>query len=130
MIETKEELMYGDLVQTREGEIGMIVHFPSTMKEHTEIENHHEPVIMYRDSWDLLKYYNNDLTHESEEGFNIVKVFRPHTPYGYVPSHWDEMMKAYCENMYGSVVFDMTPVIKITKKQLERMLGHALEIVE
>ena len=94
MIETKEELMYGDIVQTRDGDIGMIMRIPINKGTY----------IVFQSLYDDLDYYFENMHHRSKLLFDIVKAVRPKTPYYMMPIHWDRAIKDAKEGVVNNGV--------------------------
>lgn len=123
MIRTKEELMYGDIVQIRGGGIGMIMRAPMSNGAY----------IVFQYLYDDLDYYFGNMHHRSELSFDIVKAVRPKTPYYMMPAHWDRAIKDAKEGVVDNgveLLYKETPFKEMTLKEIEDRLGFKIRIVE
>ena len=117
-----EELMYGDIVKTRDGDVGMIMRTPIGERG---------SLIVFNELYDDLEYYKNNLLHKSEKAFDIITVVRPARKHYLVPKRWKEAIEAGLNEKDNTVmlIYSEPETKKMTLEELEAKLGYRVEIV-
>lgn len=106
----KEDLKVGYVVKIRCGELYMVM----------PIDKPREIILARYNGWGNLANYNDDLTHQAKQKFDIVKV------YG-LTSYETEPLEFELKNR--PLLWERKETKKMTIAEIEDILGYKIEIV-